>query len=104
MSREKEVDELVSVIISLVNSNQYSCLVELVGVLIMMLARKRLVKKRLLLIKSSCSKTQNGKKGSRHSPPRFWVRPHCNLQWWNDFMNGNMIPEEQTENLGMSER
>ena len=36
---------------------------------------------------SSDSKTQNGKKGKRRSPAYFWV-------WWNDFMNGNMIPKE----------
>ena len=39
MSRDKEAGEVVSVIISLVN-NQYSCLVELLDVLIGMLARK----------------------------------------------------------------
>ena len=57
------------------------------------------VKKRLLLHMSSDSKIQNGKKRSRCSPPRFWVRPHRNLKWWNDFMNGNMIPEEWKENF-----
>ena len=44
---------------------------------------------------SSDSKTQNGKKGKRRSPAYFWV-------WWNDFMNGNMIPKEQKENFKMS--
>ena len=28
---------------------------------------------------------ENGNKGSRRSPPRFWLRPHCDLKWWNDF-------------------
>ena len=37
MSREKEVRKVVSIIISLVNK-QYSCLVELLGVLTVMLA------------------------------------------------------------------
>ena len=67
MSRDKEVGGVVSAIISLVN-NQYSCLVEFLGVLTVMLARKRLVKKRPLLLMSSDSKTQNGKKGNRRSP------------------------------------
>ena len=49
------------------------------------------------------SKMQNVKKGSRRSPPRFWVRPHRNLKWWNDVMKGNMIPEEWKENVRMSE-
>ena len=98
MSRDKEVGEVVSPIISLVNNN-YSCLVELLLVLIVMFARERLVKKRLLLLMSSDSKMQNGKKESRCSPPRFWVRPHRNLKLWNDFMNGNMIREEWKENL-----
>ena len=70
MSRNKEVVGVVSAIISLVN-NQYSCLVEFLGVLTVMLARKRLVKKRPLLLMSSDSKTQNGKKGSRRSPLRL---------------------------------
>ena len=103
MSRDKEVDEVVSKIIFLVN-NQYSCLVQLLGVLTMILARKMLLKKRLLLLMSSESTTKNGKKESRRSPPRFWVRPHRNLKWWNNFMNGNMIPEEWKENFRMSER
>ena len=103
MSRDKEVGEAVSKIISLVN-NQYSCLVELLGVLAMMLARKRLLNKRLLLLMSSESTTKNGKKESRRSPPRFWVRPHRNLKWWNNFMNGNMIPEEWKKNFRISER
>ena len=46
---------------------------------------------------------QNGYKGSRRSAPRFWVRPHRDLKWWNDFMNGNMIPEERRENFTMSQ-
>ena len=79
MSRDKEVGEVVSPIISLAN-NQYSCLVELLLVLIVMFARERLVKKRLLLLMSSDSKMQNGKKESRCSLPRFWVRPHRNLK------------------------
>ena len=74
MSCGKEVSKVVSAIISLIN-NQYSCLAELLGVLTIMFARKRFVKKSLLLLMSSDSKTQNGKKGSRHSPPRFWVKP-----------------------------
>ena len=64
MSRDKELGEVVSAIISLVN-NQYSFLVELLHVLTVMFVRKRLVKKRLLLLMSSDSKMQNGKKGSR---------------------------------------
>ena len=79
MSRDKEVGEVVSAIISLVN-NQYSFLVELLLVLTVMFARKRLVKKRLLLVMSSDSKMQNGKKESRCLPPRFWIRPHRNLK------------------------
>ena len=98
MSRDKEIGEVVRAIISLVN-NRYSCLVELLGVLTVMLVRKRLLKKRLLLLMSSESTTKNGKKGSKRSPPRFWVRPHCNLKRWNDFMNGNTIPEEWKENF-----
>ena len=74
MSCNKEVSKVVSAIISLVN-NQYSCLLELLAVLTLMLARKRMVKKRLLLLMSSDSKTQNGKKGSRSTPPTFWARP-----------------------------
>ena len=74
MSREKEVRKVVSIIISSVNK-QYSCLVELLGVLTVMLARKRLVKTRLLLLMNSDSKTQNGKMGTIRSPPRFWVSP-----------------------------
>ena len=81
MSLNNEVSKLVSAIISLVN-NQCSCLVELLGVLTVMLVEKRLVKKKLLLLISSDSKTQNWKKGSRHSPPR-------NLKWWNDFITPN---------------
>ena len=57
---------MVSAIISLEN-NRYSCLVELLGVLTVMLARKSLVKKRPLLLMSSDSKTQNRKKGSKRS-------------------------------------
>ena len=92
MSCDKEVGEVVSAIISLVN-NQCSFLVELLRVLTVMLAQKRLVKKRLLMLMSSESKMQNGKKGSRRSRPRFKVRSHRNLKWWNDFMNGTMIPD-----------
>ena len=69
MSRDKR-GEAVSAIISLVN-NQYSFLVELLRVLTVMFKRKRLVRKRLLLLMSSDSKMQNGKKGSRCSPHRF---------------------------------
>ena len=78
MSHDKEVGQVVSAIISLVN-NQYSFLVEL-RVLTVMFARKRLVKKKQLLLMSSDSKMQNAKKGSRSSPHRFWVRPHRNLK------------------------
>ena len=74
MSHDKEVSKVFKAIISLVK-NQYSCLVELLGVLTVMLVRKRLVKKRLLLLMSSNSKMQNGKKESRCSPAHFWVRP-----------------------------
>ena len=42
--------------------------------------------------------------GRREAEPRFWVRPHRNLKWWNDFMNGNMIPGECTEHFRMTER
>ena len=28
---------------------------------------------------------------------------HGNLKWWNDFMNGNIIPEGWEENFRMSE-
>ena len=79
MSRDKEVGEVVSAIISLVN-NQYSFLVELLRVLTLMFARKRLVKKKLLLLMSPDSRMQNGKKESRCLPPRFWVKPHHNLK------------------------
>ena len=41
--------------------------------------RKSLVKKRPLLLMSSDSKTQNRKKGSKRSPPDFWVRLHRNI-------------------------
>ena len=75
MSRDKEVDEVVSAIISKITIS-IVFLVELKGVLTVMFARERSVKKRLLLLISSDSKTQNGKKESRRSPPRFWVRPH----------------------------
>ena len=78
MSRDKEIGEVVSAMISLVN-NQYSCLVELLGVLTEMFAQKRLLKKRLLLLMGSESTTKNGK-GSKRSPPRFWVKPHRNLK------------------------
>ena len=100
MSRDKEVGEVVSAIISLVN-NQYSFLVELLRVLTVMFARKRL---RPLLLMSSDSKMWNGKKESRCSPPRFWLRPHRNLKWWNDFMNENIISEKWKENFRMSQR
>ena len=103
MSCNKEVGEVVSAIIFSVN-NQCSFLVELLGVLKVMFAPKRLVKKRLLLLTSSDSKMQNWNQGSRRSLPRFWVRPHRNLKSWNDFMNGNMIPEEWKENFRMLER
>ena len=76
MSRDKEVGEVVSVIISLVN-NQYSFLVELLRALTATFARNRL---RMLLLLSSDSKMQNGKNESRRSPPHFWVRPHYNLK------------------------
>ena len=79
MSRDKEEGEVVSAIISLVN-NQYSFSVELLGVLTVIFARKRLLKKRLLLLMSSDSKMRNGKKGRRCSPPCFWVRPLHNLK------------------------
>ena len=55
MSRDKEVAEVVSAIISLVN-NHYSFLTELLRVVTVMFARKRLVRKRLLLLMSSDSK------------------------------------------------
>ena len=74
MSPDKEVGKVASAVISLIN-NQYSCLVELLDVLSVTLARKRLVKKSLSLLMSSDSKTQNWKKGSRRSPPRFLVKP-----------------------------
>ena len=61
MSRDKEVAEVVSAIFSLVN-NHYSFLTELLRVVTVMFARKRLVRKRLLLLMSSDSKMQNGKK------------------------------------------
>ena len=79
MSRDKEVGQVVCAIISSVN-NQYSFLVELLRVLTVMFARNRLVNKRLLLLMSSYSKMQNGKKGSWRSLTRFWVRPHLNLK------------------------
>ena len=102
MNSNKEVKKVVSAIISLIN-NYYSCLVELLGVLTVMLARKRLVKKSLLLLMSSNSKTQNVKKGSKNSPLHFRVRPltsefeivewfhewkhnHSFLQGWNLFL------------------
>ena len=78
MSRDKG-GEAVSAIISLVN-NQYIFLVELLRALTVMFKRKRLVRKRLLLLMSSDSKMQNGKKGSRCSPHRFYVRLHHNLK------------------------
>ena len=103
MSRDKEVGEVVNATISLVN-NQDSLLVELLRAQTVMFARNRLVKKRLLLLMSSDSRMQYGKKGSRCSLPRFCVRPYHNLKWWNDFMNGNMIPEKWKENFRMSQR
>ena len=78
MSRDKEVGEIVSAIISFVN-NQYSFLVELLRILIVMFAQKRLVKK-LLLLMSAYFKVQNGQKVGRSSPPRFWVRSNRNLK------------------------
>ena len=44
------------------NNNQYSFLVELLCVSIVMFARERLVKKRLLLRMSSDFKTKNGRR------------------------------------------
>ena len=85
MSRDKELGEVVSAIISFVN-NHYSFLVELLCVLTVMFARKRFAKKWLLLLMSYDSKMQNWRKGSRCSPPRFWVRSYRNLKWWNDFI------------------
>ena len=85
MSQDKEVGEVVSAIISLINY-QYSLLVELLRVFKVMFARKRLVKKWLLLLMSFESKMQNGKKGNRRLPPRFWVRSRLNLKWWNHFV------------------
>ena len=79
MSRDKEVGEIVSAIISFVN-NQYSFLVELLSILIVMFAQKRLVKKKLFPLMSAYFKVQNGQKVGRSSPPRFWVRPHRNLK------------------------
>ena len=99
MSRDKELGEIVSLV-----DNQYSFLVELLCVLTVMFAQKRFVKKRLLLLMSYDSKMQNGRKGSRCSPPSCWLRPHRNLKRWNDFMNGNMIPKEWKENFRMSQR
>ena len=61
MIRDKEVSGVVGAIISLVN-NQYSCLVKLLGVLTVMLAQKRLLKKGLLLFIGSESTTENGKR------------------------------------------
>ena len=69
-----------------------------------MLVRKRLVKKRLLLLMSSDSISQYGEKRHKRWLPRFWVRPHRNLKWWNDFINGNMLPEEWKENYRISQR
>ena len=79
MIRDKEVGKVASAIISLVN-NQYSFLVELLRVVRVIFVRKRLVKKRLLLLMSSDSNMQNGKRESRCSPPGFWVKPHRNLK------------------------
>ena len=79
MSRDKEVGEIVSAIISFVN-NQYSFLVELLRILTVMFAQKRLVKKKLFLLMSAYFKVQNGQKVGRSSPPRFWVRSHRNLK------------------------
>ena len=66
MTRDKKMSEIIFLV-----NNQYSFLVELLGVLTVMFARKRLVKNRLLLLLSSDSKMQNGTKGSRDSPPCF---------------------------------
>ena len=66
MTRDKKMSEIIFLV-----NNQYSFLVELLGVLTVMFARKRLVKNRLLLLMSSDSKMQNGTKGSRDSPPCF---------------------------------
>ena len=67
-----------------------------------MLAQMRLLRGRFLLLMNSDSKTQNGKKGNKCSPPGFWVRPHRNLKEWNDFLNGDLIPEEWKENITMN--
>ena len=55
MNQDKEV---LRAIISLVNI-QYSCFVELLDMLTMMLTQKRLLWKRFLLFMNSDSKTQN---------------------------------------------
>ena len=67
MSRHKELGEIVSAIIYLAN-NQYSFLVQLLCVLTVMFARKRFVKKRLLLLVIYDSKMGHGRKGRRCSP------------------------------------
>ena len=91
MNQHKEV---VSALISLVTF-QYNSFVELLTALTMMLAQKRLIRKSfLLLMMNSDSKMQNGNKGNKHSPPRFWVRPNRNVKKCNDFLNGYMIPEK----------
>ena len=51
MTRDKKMSEIIFLV-----NNQYSFLVELLGVLTVMFARKRLVKNRLLLLMSSDSK------------------------------------------------
>ena len=76
MSRDNKVGEVVRAIVSLVN-HEYSFLVDLLRVRTVMFARKRL---KLLLLTSSDSKMENGKKESRCSRPCFWVRPHRNLK------------------------
>ena len=52
---DREVGEVVKAIVFLVN-NQYSFLVKLLDFLTVMFARKRLVRKRLLLLMSSETK------------------------------------------------
>ena len=99
MNRDKE---LVSGI-TLVNI-QHSCFVKLLVVLKIMLAQKRFLRKRFLLLMNSDVKMLDIKKRNKRAPPRFWVRPHRNWKWWNDFPDGNIIPEEWKENFRMPER
>ena len=53
---------------------------------------------------NSDSISQYGEKRRKRGLLRFWVRPHRNLKWWNDFINGNMLPEEWKENYRISQR